>query len=149
MKLPIADCRLPISSACGGFAQGGHDGGQIVCFLQQRRQFAGGDGSRFGEQFKPEGGFIGFFFDDANFRDEFRFAASSACGPVIRRQGSSAADDLFCNDASHVIGLGNRARQFNDAKRKVFGSLFQFGWVQGAKLSSQSATGNRQSAMAL
>ena len=149
MRLPIADCRLPIaeSGAGGGFARGGHDGSEVVGFLQQRGQFALGNDSRFGKQFEPKRGFIRFFLNDSDFGDEFRFASSAAGRAVVRGDRGTTADDLFCDNSSCVVRSGNGPGQFNYSKSKGFGALFKFSWVHRRKLQVQSPIANRQSSI--
>jgi hypothetical protein len=148
-ELPIAACRLLIAvlRAGGCFTRCRHDGGEIVRFLQQSRQFAGGQDSGFCEQFKPERRFVRFLFNDPDFGNEFRFASSSARRPVVCGYRSSAADDLFGYNASCIIGFGNRSRKFDDPKREVFGALFQLCGIHARKLRNQSPIANRQSAI--
>ena len=86
-KLPIADCRLPIkkSFSGSGFARCGHDGGEVVGFLQQRRQLARGHRRGFDEQFEPQRGFVRLFLDGSDFGNEFGLAAGAALGRFIHR----------------------------------------------------------------
>jgi hypothetical protein len=146
-ELPIADCRLPITvlRARRRFTRCGHDGSEIVRFLQQGRQFAGGQDSGFREQFKPERRFVCFLFNRPDFGNEFRFAPSSARRTVVSGHRSPAADDLFGYNASRIIGFGNRSRKFDDPKRKIFGALFQLCGIHARKLRNQSPIANRQS----
>jgi hypothetical protein len=39
------------------------------------------------------------------------------------------------------------AAHFDDSQSKGFGARFQFRWVHGANIQTQSAIGNRQSAI--
>ena len=148
-RLPIADCRLPIraSFARRGLARRGHDGGQFIGFFEQGGQLFCGHDARFGKQFKPKGGFIGFFLDGADFGNEFRLAPRTATGAVIGRHRGSAPQNLFGNDAASVIAFGNCPAHFDDAQGKGLGSGFQFDRVHATKLQTQSAIGNRQSAI--
>ena len=148
-KLPIADCRLPIkkSFSGSGFARCGHDGGEVVGFLQQRRQLARGHRRGFDEQFEPQRGFVSFLFHRSDFGDEFGLAARAATGAVIRRDRSAAANDLFGDGASRIVIFGNHPGQLDDPQGKGFGPGFQFDWVHVLELQIQSAIGNRQSAM--
>jgi hypothetical protein len=148
-RLPIADCRLPIIALPAGrrFTRCSHDSCEIVRFLQQGRQFASGQDSRFRKQFKPQRRFVCFFFNRPNFGNEFRFASSSARRPVVGGYRSSAADDLLGYNTSCIIGFGNRSRKFDDPKRKIFGALFQFCGTHAPKLQKQSPIANRQSAI--
>lgn len=147
MKLPVADCQLPIAGSAPRrcFARGRHDGRQIIRFLKQGGKLGGFDRSGFSKQLKPKGSFVRFFLDCPNFCDEFGFASSSAGCPVVRRHGRATTDNLFGNDTSGVVSLGNTFRQFNDAKRETFGPLFQFGRVHARKLLNQLAIANRKS----
>lgn len=147
MTLPIADCRLPIGKlpARCGFARRSHDGGEVIGFLQQCRQFGRGKNSRLAQQFEPEGRFISFLFDGANLGNEFRFASGAASCPVIRGHRSAAANDLLRNDSSSVIAFWHRTRKFDNPKSESFRALFEFGGVHGAKLQNQLAIANRQS----
>jgi len=149
MKLPIADCRLPIGElfAGRGFARRCHDGSQFVCFLQQRGKFFRGHDFGFDEQFEPERGLISFFFHGSNFGNEFCLAAGATTRPIIRRDRCSTADDLFGNNSPGVVGLWNRPGQFNNPQGKCFGTIFQLQGCHAAKLRKQSAIGNRQSAI--
>ena len=148
-RLPIADCRLPIkaSFAGRGFARRGHDGSKFIGFFKQCGQFLRGHDAGFGEQLEPQSGFVGFLFDGANFGNEFCLTASAATGAVIRRHGSSAAQNLLGNDAPGIVVFGNCPAHFYNSQGKRFGSGFQFGWVPALKLQTQSAIGNRQSAI--
>jgi hypothetical protein len=147
--LPIADCRLPINGSFAGsrLARGRHNGGQGVGFFEQGGQFFCRHDARFNQQFEPQGGFVGFFFDRANFGDEFRPAPRATRRAIIRGHRSSAPDDLFGDDATGIVIFWNRTGQFDDSQSKGFGAGFQFNWVHGVKLQIQSAIGNRQSAI--
>jgi hypothetical protein len=147
MKLPIADCQLPIAKLAtrDGFARGGHDGGEVVGFLQKSGELAFWNDSGFDQQFKPQSSFVGFFLNCPDFCCEFCFAPSAAGRTVVRSYGSSAANDLFCDDTPRIIRLGDGSRQLNDPKRKRFGSLFQFGGIHAPKLQKQSPLADRQS----
>jgi len=147
--LPIAACRLPIAESFSRrrFARSGHYGGQLVGFVQQRGQFFCRQNARLDQQFQPERGFVGFFLDGADFGDEFGLTAGAATGAIICRHRSAAADDLFGDGASGIIGFWNGARQLDDSQRKSFCACLEFGRVHGANLQTQSAIGNRQSAI--
>ena len=148
-QLPIADCRLPIKKSFSGrgFARGGHDGGDLIGFLQQGGQLARGHRAGLNEQFNPQRSFIRFFFYGSDLGDEFRLAAGAATGTVICRHRSAAANDLLGDDAPGLVGLGDRARELDDSQRKGFRAGFEFSWIHGANLQTQSAIGNRQSAI--
>jgi hypothetical protein len=148
-KLPIADCRLPIGNLLPrrSFARGGHDGRKLIGFSQERGQLALGHRSGFDEQFEPQRGFVRFFLDGSDFCDEFSLAAGAATGAVVRGHRSAAADNLFGNDASGVVGLGDGACELDDSQRKCFCASFEFSGIHGANLQTQSAIGNRQSAI--
>ena len=148
-QLPVAGCRLPIGKSLSGrgFARCRHDRGEGAGFLQERRQFSRGHCPGFDEQFEPQCGFVGFFLNDSDFGDEFGVAAGAATGAIIRRHRSATANDLFGDDASGIVIFWNHLRQFNDSQGKRFGARFQFGWIHGAKLQTQSATGSRQPAI--
>ena len=148
-RLPIADCRLPIkkSFAGSGFARCGHDGGEFVGFVEQRGQFLCGHDAGFGEQFEPQGGFVGFFLDGADFGNKLRLAARAAAGAVVRRHGSSAPQYLLRNHPASVVVFGNCPAHFDDAQGKGFGACFQFNRIHAEKLQTQSAISNRQSAI--
>ena len=147
--LPIADCRLPINSSFAGrrLAGGRHDGSQGVGFFQQCRQFFCRHDARLNQQFEPQGSFVRFFLDRANFGNEFRPAPRAARRAIIRSHRSSATNDLLGNDAASIVILGNRTSQFDDPQGKRFGPGFQLDWVHLPKLQIQSVIGNRQSAM--
>ena len=151
MKLPIADCRLPIAklAAGGGFTGGGHNCCEVVGFLQQSGELAFRYNSRFNEQFEPQSGFIGFFFDRADLGDEFRFASGATCCPIIGGHRCAAADNLFGNDSSSIIALGNCSGEFDNPKRKSFGALFEFRGIHTPNLRNQSPIANRQPAISL
>ena len=148
-KLPITDCRLPIGKSFSrrGFARCRHDGSEVAGFLQKRRQLSRRHRPRFDEQFEPQRGFVSFFLDNSNFRDEFNVAASTATGAVIRRRRSAATNDLPGDDTSGIVAFGNRPCQLDDSQGKGLGARFQFGWVHGQKLQIQPAIGNRQPAI--
>ena len=149
MKLPIADCRLPIweSLSRRSLALGRHDCGEFVRFGQKCRQFLCWHDAGLGEQFEPQRSFISLFLDNANLGDKFRLAARAATRAIIRRHGSSTTKNLFCDDASCVVALGNFSAHLDDSQGKCFGSRFHFSWSHGLKLRTQSAIGNRQSAI--
>ena len=130
-----------------GFARGGHDGCQCIGFGKQRGQFLCGHRAGFDKQFQPQCGFIRLFLDSSDFGDEFGWAAGAATGAVIRRYRSSAADNLSGNRPACVIGFGNGARQLDDSQCESFRAGFEFRRIHGANLQTQSAIGNRQSAI--
>ena len=147
--LPIADCRLPIKTLFTrrGFARGSHDGCQRVGFLKQRGQFLCGHRVRFDEQFEPQRGFVSLFFDGSDFGDEFGLAAGAAARTVIRRHRGAAADNLFGNGPASIVRFGDGARKLDNSQREGFCAGFEFCRVHGANLQTQSAIGNRQSAI--
>ena len=147
--LPIPDCRLPIkeSFAGRGFTRGCHDGSQLVGFFKQSGQFFCGHDASLREQFQPERGFVGFLFHEADFGNEFCRAACPTTGPVVCRHGSSAPQDLSGNDAARVVAFGNRPAHLDDPQGKGFCSRLKFGRMHNMKLQTQSAIGNRQSAI--
>ena len=148
-RLPIADCRLPIEAlfAGRGFARRRHDGGEFVRFNKQRGQFLFGQYVRLNQQFEPQGRFVRFLFDRADFGNEFRLTARPATGAVVCGHRCAAADNLSGYGARGVIIFGDRPGQLDDAQGKGFGAGFKFGWIHGGKLQTQSAIGNRQSAI--
>jgi len=148
-QLPIADCRLPINGLFAGrcLARGRHDSRQGIGLFEQGGQFFCGYDFGFDQQFEPQCRFVGFFFDRADFRNEFRTATSATRCAVIRCHRSPAANDLFGNDTSSIVIFGNRSGQFDDSQSKGFGSGFQFGGVHSPKLQIQLAIGNWQSAI--
>jgi hypothetical protein len=149
MKLPIADCRLPIaeSAAHRSLARCGHDRGQVIGLLQERGQFGLGNNARFDEQFDPESSLVCFFFNGSDFRNKFRLAPGAAGCAVIRGHRSAAANDLSGDNPPRVIILRNRSRKFNDPEGETFGVLFKFRWIHGSKRQNQSPIANRQSAI--
>ena len=151
MKLPIADCRLPIKDllAGRGFPGGGHDGCQFICLFKQGGQFARGHDVGFNQQFEPQRGFVGLFFDDSDLGDEFRRTTRPATGAVVGGNGSSAADNLLGDGAGGVIILRNCLGQLDDSQSKSFCPGFEFNRSHGVKLQTQSAIGNRQSSIQL
>jgi len=147
--LPIADCRLPINGSFAGrrLARGRHDGSQGAGFFEQGGQFLCGHDFGFNQQFEPQGGLVGFFFDRANFGDEFRPAPRATRRAIIRGHRSPAPNDLFGDDTARIVIFWNRTGQFDDPQSKGFGPSLQFNWIHGVKLQIQSAIGNRQSAI--
>ena len=147
MKLPIADCRLPITDSLAGrsFARGCHDGREFVGFVEKCRQFLGRQNAGLNQQFEPQGGFIRLFLDRSHFGDKLGLAAGAATGSIIRGHRSGAAQDLFGDDAPGLVAFWHRPGHFDNAEGKSFGSGFKLGWVHGVKLQFQSAIGNRQS----
>jgi hypothetical protein len=147
MKLPIADCRLPIAqlSVRRRFAGCGHDGGQVAGLLQERGQFALGNDSCLGQQLKPKSGFIGFFLYGSHLGYKLCFASRTATGSVICGHGCAAADDLLGDNASSIVTFRDGAREFDNPKSERFGALFELERVHGPKLQKQSAIANRQS----
>ena len=152
-RLPIAPAlrdRLPIGSRLGRrFARGGHYGGKVVRFLQQCRQPAGSNDSRFREQLEPQSSFIGFLFNGSDFGDEFGFASSAAGRAIIRGHRCATANDLFGDYASGIVAFGNTSREFNNPEGEVLGSLLQFDDIHARKLSNQSPIANCQSPISL
>ena len=148
-RLPIADCRLPInrSFARRGFARGGHDGSKRIGFRQESGQFFCRHDAGLNKQFEPQGGFVSFFFDGSNFCDEFGPAAGAATGTIVCGHRSATANDLFGDDTSSIIVFWNCPGQFDDSQGKRFCARFHFSWVHAPKLQTQSAIGNRQSAI--
>lgn len=151
MGLPIVDCRLPIerSRARGSFTRCRHNRGQIIRFLQERRQFANGYNSRLTEQLEPKCCFISFFLHCSNFSDEFHLASSAACGPIIRSDRSPTANNLIGNRAPCDIRFRNGPAQIDNSKCEVLGTQFQFNRVHGPKVSEQWPIANRQSPITL
>jgi hypothetical protein len=147
--LPINDCRLPIEGSFDGcrFARGRHNGGQGVGFFKQSRQFFCGHEARFYQQFQPQRGLIGFFFNRADFGNELRPASRPTRCPVVRGYRSSAANDLFGDGTTCIVIFWNRTSQFDYPQCKSLCAGLQFSWVHGSKLQTQSAIGNRQSAI--
>jgi len=147
--LPIADCRLPIgrSSAARSLSRGGHDGRQGVCFLQQRGQFPGGHDAGLNQQFEPQCGFVGLFFNRANFGDEFRPASRTARGAIVRGHRGSTAHDLLGDGPGGVVFFGYSLGELDNTQSERFGSVLQFNRVHGPTLRLQLAIGNRQSAI--
>ena len=147
--LPIADCRLPIkaSFAGRGFARRGHDGSKFIGFFEQRGQFFYGHDACLREQFEPQSCFVRFFLNSADFGNKFCGAARAATGAVVCRHGSSAPQNLFGNDAARVVVFWNRPAHLDDPQGKSFRSCLKFGRIHGIKLQTQSAIGNRQSAI--
>jgi hypothetical protein len=148
-RLPIVDCRLPITGSFAGrsFARGGHDGGEFVGFFEQRGQLFCGHDAGFSKQFEPQRSFVGFFFHGADFGNKFRLTPRPTTGAAIRRRGSSTSQNLFGNNAPSIVVLWNCPAHLDDPQGKRFGSGFQFGRVHLPKLQTQSAIGNRQSAI--
>ena len=148
-KLLTADCRLPIekSFAGRGFMRRGHDGGDFMGFFQEGGQLACRHRPGFDEQFEPQRGFVGLFLAGSNFGDKFGLAAGAATGAVIRRHRGASANNLFGDDTPGIVGLGDGARELDDSQRKSFRASFEFGWIHGANLQTQSAIDNRQSAI--
>ena len=148
-RLPIANGQWPINGSSAGrrFTGGRHAGSQGVGFSEQGGQFLSGDDFGFNQQFEPQCRLVGFFLNGADFRNEFRPASCAARGTIIRGHRSSTSHNLFGNDACCVVIPGNGAGQFDDAQGKGLGAGFQLGWAHVAKLQTQSATSNRQSAI--
>ena len=148
--LPIADCRLPIYRLFAGrrLTGGSHDGSQSVGFFQQGGQLFCSHDVGLDQQFEPQGGFIGFFFDSANFGDEFSPAPCATRRAIIGGHRSSAANNLPGDNTASIVIFGNCPGQFNDPQSKGFGASLRFNWVHDVKLQIQSAIGDRQSAIA-
>ncbi len=151
MRLPIADCRLPIrksfSRRC--FTRVSHYGSKLVGFSQKRGKLALGHDPGLDKQFEPQCRLVGFFFDRPNLGDEFGVATCATTRTVISRHGGSTPHNLLGNHAPSIVVFWNRPQQFDDPQSKGFGTSFQFSWIHGSKLQTQSAIGNRQSAMAI
>jgi len=147
--LPIADCRLPIkkSFAGRGFARGSHDGCQRVGFVEQCGQFLCGHRAGFNEQFEPQRGFVSLFLDGSDFSNEFGRAAGAATGSVIRRHRGAATDDLFGDGTSSIVRFWNGSRELDYSQGKSFRAGFEFRRIHNTNLQTQSAIGNRQSAI--
>ena len=150
-RLPIADCRLPIGELFprGRLSRRRHDCRKLVRFSQNCGEFSLRHRAGLDEQFEPQCRLVCFFLNRPDLGDEFSLTARSTTGAVVRSHRSSASHDLLGNSASCVVALWNCPRQFDDSQGEGFGTGFQLGWIHSAKLSSQSAIGNLQSAMAL
>ncbi len=133
---PIANFPL-FSRSC--FARARHNGRQLVGFLQQRDQLACGHCAGLDEQLEPQRGFVGFFFDRADFSDEFGLATRSATSAIIRGDRSAATDNLLGNNAASVVVFWNGASQLDDPQSKSFRARFQLGGVHDSKLQIQPA----------
>ncbi len=151
MKLPIADCRLPIGESLSrrSLARGRHDCRKLVRFCQKRGKFSRGHDVGLDEQFEPQCRLVCFFFDRPDLGNKFGLTARPATGAVVRSHRSSASHDLLGDDASGVVIFWNRPGQLYDTQGKSFGAGFQFSWGHDVKLQTQSAIGNRQSSMPL
>ena len=147
MKLPIADCRLPITSSTArcGFARRGHNCCEVVGLLQKSSEFALGNGSRLNEQFEPQSRLIRFFFDGANLSIEFRLASSAAGRPIICGYRGATSNNLLRNNAPSVIALWNCPGQLDNAKGKSLGALFELDRIHAPNLQNQSPIANCQS----
>ena len=144
--LPIADCRLPIGKlfARRRLTRGGHYGRKLVCFRKEGGELACGHRARFNKQFEPQRGFVSLFLNGSDLGNKFGLAAGPAAGAIIRRHRSTAANDLFRNGASGIIGFGVCTRELDDSQRKCFCAGFEFSWIHGTNLQTKSAIGNRQ-----
>lgn len=151
MKLPIADGRLPIRGSFSrrSLARGRHDGGEFIRFSQKSRQFALRHDAGLDQQFQPERGFVSLFLNRADLGNELRLASGPATGAVVCGHGSSAAQNLPCDDAPSVFSFGNLPTHCDDAQGKSLGAGFQFSRSHDVKLQIQSAIGNWQSSMFL
>lgn len=89
------------------FVRGGENGGDLSRFLLKLDQAFAGHHLGFGNHFQPELHFVGFFFGDADLRDELRFRSYLASSAIICCQGSSGARNLIRKNAPF-----HTARQF-------------------------------------
>ena len=153
MRLPIADCRLPIRESLSrrSLARRSHYGGQLVRFGQKSRTLARRHSFGLDQQFEPKRRLISFFFNRADLGNKFGWAARSATGPIIcrYRSRSATANNLLGNRTTSIVILGNGPRQIDDPPGKGFSASLQFGRIHGAKVQTQSAIGNQQSAISL
>jgi len=167
-KWPMAAGRWPLATSFAGrsLARGGHDGGKLVGRCQQRGKLLFRPHARLDQQFEPEGGFIGFLFDRADFGNELRLASRPATGAIIGRHRGSTANNLRRNCPSGRC-FWDRVGQLDDSECKLFGSQFEFrrihaikrqtpktisnalplGWLARTPRVVESAIGNRQSAI--
>lgn len=141
--------RWPMGESFAGcrFARGGHDRRQFVRFREQSGKFCFWQDTGLDRQFEPKRGLVGFFLDDSNFGDELGLAARPATGVVVGRDGSSAAENLFCDYPASIIALGNFPAHLDDTERKRLGACLQLDWVHAANVQTQSAIGHRPSAI--
>ncbi len=132
MRLPIADCRLPVRKSLSrrSFARGSHSAG-------------------LDEQFDPKCSFIRLLLDRTDLGEEFDLPAGATTRAIVRCDRSSTPHDLFGADASCIVISLNRPGQFDDSQGKGFGASLQFRWIHNSKFQIQPATGNRQPAMRL
>ena len=144
MRLPIADCRLPIGGLFprSGLARRRHDCSQFISLLQKRAQFASGHNSRLDEQLDPQRGFIGLLHNSPDFGDKLGLASRPATSPVVGRNRGSASQNLFGENASGIVILWNRTGHLDDSQCKRLGPSFQFGGSHEPPLQTQSSTGN-------
>jgi hypothetical protein len=149
MRLPIANCQLPIGELfpSGGFSRTGHDRSEFIRFGQKRRKLAGRHDSRFDEQLNPQSTLVRFFFDGSNFGNEFSATSCATTCSIIRSDGCAASQNLATEHAPGFVVFGYRSCHFHNSQGKGLCSDFKFAWVHVAKLRTQSAIGNRQSAI--
>ena len=77
---------------------------------------------------KPEAGFICLFLDNTCFVDEVRSRFRPAKSAIIRRNRTSATNNLICYRVS-ASRCRQGIRQFQDSQRKCFGPFFHFFFV--------------------
>jgi len=90
-------------------AAGDENRHQLVAFFHQRFHQFRLHNFRFGEQFQPIQGLIGFFDNDSKFGDKFRFRSSSARGTIIRTPRTfptEKADPLSANLRDYRAAFG-------------------------------------------
>ena len=128
----------------GRQARGRHDGSQFDGFLMQSRNHLCFQQSIIDDQFHPISGFISFFLNRSELRNELRFRPGSSHRTIVCRNSSSAAQQLF---TEHLRFSGSRQmlEQSDDPKRKSLSPIPQlFGLLKFCSISTHSKLpGNR------
>src|SRR5205085_6827589 len=74
---------------------GYQNGGNLVCFPEQRLHTRGGQQLCIDNHLRPKAAFIGLLFEDAGFVNEIRARFGSAKRPIICSDRTSASNELI------------------------------------------------------
>ncbi len=88
----------------GRFQAGDKYRGQLVGLAGERIELPGGKVAAVDGESEPEMAFIGFFKGDLQFREKFRFRATSPGSPIVCGNTGCATGQLSRNDARASLG---------------------------------------------
>jgi len=116
----------------GRQARGRHDGSQFDGFLMQSRNHLCFQQSIIDDQFHPISGFISFFLNRSELRNELRFRPAAAGGSIVGSHRHSTTDQLTSN-RTPLSRPGQRANQFEHTQGESLCSLLQFSFIHTRK----------------